>query len=162
MAIFQNQGPDLLKVLSLQTPTYDKADLVSGRNEGLRLLPAENNTHSPFSAFGLMNVRGRNRHNIWVVRKQNRLSSRRTVISKSAHTSTYMYVFCAKKPARVRTECAHQRQQRSPPVRLHGPGHSCMATIMSRLQSRSPAQNPHLNSVAWATFCACCQLHRRS
>lgn len=84
MAIFQNQGPDLLKVFSLQMPTYDKADLVSGRNEGLRLLPAENNTHSPFSAFGLMNVQGQNRHNI------------RTVISKnaeSAHTSAYMYVY---------------------------------------------------------------------
>lgn len=96
MAIFQNQGPDLLKVFSLQTATYDKADLVSGRNEGLRLLPAENNTHSPFSAFGLMNVRGQNRHKIWVVGKQINYQARRTVISKnaeSAHTSAYMYVY---------------------------------------------------------------------
>lgn len=162
MAIFQNQGPDLLKGFSLQTPTYDKADLVSGRNEGLRLLPAENNTHSPVSAFGLMNVWGRNRHNIWVVRKQIDYQAGALWFQKVLTHPTYMYVFCAKKPARVRTECAHQRQQRSPPVRLHGPGHSCVASIMSRLQSRSPAQNPHLNSVVWATFCACCQLHRRS
>lgn len=48
-----------------------QADLVSGWNEGLRLLSAENNNmYSPFSAFGFVNVRGQNKHNVWVVRKQ--------------------------------------------------------------------------------------------
>lgn len=69
--------------------------------KGLRLFPAENNTCSPFSAFGFVNVRGQNKQNIWVARKQidyhqvGALGSQKN--AESAHTSIYVDVFYAER-----------------------------------------------------------------